>query len=135
MAIDLQTTQAPSTASLVGGIVSDFQDLLKRQVDLFRVEMRQTLERERRALPLTLVGLGASFLGLILLGFALVYLFAGLVPNLPLWAWFAIVGGVLTSGGTILVWSVFERYRPLNPLPEQTIETLKENVEWKTNRS
>jgi uncharacterized membrane protein YqjE len=102
--------------------------LVRQEVELAKVEMA---EKGKRA------GTGASLLGgggLLGLG-AFGALTAMLILVLAIWldAWLAclIVTVVYAAGATVLVLSGKRRLQDASPLvPQQTIETLKEDVEW-----
>jgi hypothetical protein len=50
-----------------------------------------------------------------------------------LWACYAIVGGLLTLGGGLLVLAGKKKFDSFNPLPDETAKNIKENLEWITN--
>jgi uncharacterized membrane protein YqjE len=133
MAVDVTNGAEPSASALVGGILTDAENLLKQQLELFRVELQQDVNKARGAAPAVLAGGGLALIGSILLGFTLAYLLQALVPNMPLWGCFGVVGLLLFAVGAALVSVTMSRFRTLNPLPEQALEGLKENVEWQAN--
>ena len=51
-------------------------------------------------------------------------------PQLPLWACFGIVGGLLTAAGGIGFYSAVRQFQEFNPLPDESAQALKENVQW-----
>ena len=53
--------------------------------------------------------------------------------KLPLWACFGIVGLVFGVIGGALVMSGIRKFQSNNPLPDQTAQTIKENVQWIAN--
>jgi protein-S-isoprenylcysteine O-methyltransferase Ste14 len=50
--------------------------------------------------------------------------------NWPAWASYVLVGGVLAIIGFILLSLAQKRLTHIHPVPEKTVETVKENVEW-----
>lgn len=118
---------------LVSGIVSDAQDLLKQQLTLFQVELKNDLRRSRdAALPLV-IGAVVCLMGGLLLCFMLVHLLHEFA-HLPLWQGYVIVGGVLALlGGALALWGK-TKFDAFNPLPDQAVEGLKENLQWKTKK-
>jgi hypothetical protein len=70
----------------------------------------------------------------LLLCFALVYLLAWAVPQVPLWVWFGVIGVLLAAGGGAMIYAGTKKFESLNPLPEQSAQALRENVQWLTNR-
>jgi hypothetical protein len=135
MSTDLQSPQAntspePSLTQLVSGIVSDAQTLLKQQLAMFRTEIKMDVRRTKQALVALICGSAVASIGVILLCFGLVYGLAALAPQLPLWACFAIVGGVFAIGGGLAFYSAVRQFHEFNPLPDESAQALKENVQW-----
>ncbi len=52
------------------------------------------------------------------------------LTELPLWGCFAIVGGCLVVVGACLAYLGKKKFDSFNPLPDETAEALKENVQW-----
>lgn len=133
MANDTETGHEPRLSELVSGIVSDAEELVKQQLALFKTEVQEDIHKTRAAaLPLA-CGIFIAVLGVVLFAFGIVYLLAWAAPAVPLWGWFLIVGAVLAAGGFALVWEAKTRFNSLHPLPEQSAEALKENVQWFMN--
>ena len=139
MASDAQTTNPATTAaptesvtSLVTGILGDAERLLKQQFRMLKHEVREDL-RKTAAASMSMAAGGLVLLyGVLLLLFALPLLLATYVPAVPLWAWFAIVGAVVTVAGACLLYAGKKKFDSFNPLPDETAEALKENVQWIT---
>jgi len=131
MPANFQTESGTSVTELVTGIVHDAQTLLEQQLALFKQEMREDIQKTRDAITSLALSSGLLLVGAILLSLMLVHLLFWLVPSLPLWACFGIVGGVLAVLGGILGFQAQEQLRTVNPA-EKTAKGLKENLEWKT---
>jgi VIT1/CCC1 family predicted Fe2+/Mn2+ transporter len=131
MANNLQTSSEPSLTSLVTGIIHDGQELLKQQLTLFKTELREDLRHTREAGTSLAIGGVVLFVGSILLCLMLVFLLHELA-GWPLWASFLLVGGVITVIGGALTAYGIQQFKSFNPLPDQTAEGLKENLEWTT---
>jgi uncharacterized membrane protein YqjE len=130
---DIPTTAEPSVTALVRGIVKDAQELFRQQVTLFKAEFREDMRKTREAALSLVVGVGVAFFGVSLLLFALVNLLTW-VSGLPVWASFAIIGGVALAVGLALIVAGKRRFESFNPLSDQSAEALRENVQWITNR-
>jgi uncharacterized membrane protein YqjE len=129
---DLQSQTDPSFSSLVQGIVQDFQNLIRQQLHLFKVEMENDLKRTRNAsLPLAAGGI-VLFVGTLVLAIGLSELLYWAVPDLPRWAAYVIVGGVITVVGGALAYLGYQKFQTFNPLPDVTLDALKENLQWPT---
>jgi len=130
MSLDLQTNSGPSLTHLVSGIISDAQALLKQQLALFRTEMKQDIKRTKQAIVILVSGLAIASVGVALLCFMAVYGLQAAVPSLPLWACFGIVGAVLAVGGGAAFYAGVQQFQEFNPLPDESAQALKENVQW-----
>jgi len=134
MQTHMETESQPGLTDLVSGIVQDAQHLMRQQLTLFQVEVKNDLHKTIAASVPMVAGAIVCLLGGIAATFALGYLLPTIWPNLPLWGSFAIVGGLwLALGATLLICGKL-KFQAFNPLPEQTVEALKENIQWKTKR-
>jgi len=132
---DLQTTQDPGTnngvAPLLTGIVNDVQDLLKQNLALFKVEVREDVRKTKEAVAALGVGAALAAVGGLHLTLTIVFLLA-LIPGIPLWVCFGIVGVVFTGVGLALLVRGKNKLASFNPLPDESAEALKENVQCLT---
>lgn len=144
MATDVQRPPEQSLNSLVGGIVSDFQTLLKQQLQLARKEIETDLVRARKAATLGAIGAMLCLLGGIALSSTLaLLLYATLSPGVepgrfPLWGCYGLVGLILTAAGGVVCFLGMRKVEKLSPLLERSTQALEENLEWKkatSNRS
>jgi hypothetical protein len=122
-------SDAPSMASLVGGIIHDAERLVRQEIALARCEMQVELDKAKRASIALAFGAGGAMLGAVFLGLMVVFLLHEL-GGLQLWASFLIVGGVLAIAGAIGLYAGIEQVRAISLVPQQTAETLQENVQW-----
>ena len=127
------TSNETSVTSLVRGILNDAQELFRQQTALLKTEIREDLRKAREAALSLVVGVSVAFLGVLLLLFALVYLLSW-ASGLDPWVSFAIVGGIVLAIGLAFVYAGKKRFESFDPLPDQTAEALRENVQWITNR-
>lgn len=130
MATDLQTNSEPTMTSMVSGIIGDFQELIKQQMDLFRSEVASDLRKTREASAFLAIGAGASLLGGALLSIMLVQLLGWLVPSCPIWVFYLAVGVGVTGVGAALTFAGWRQFRFINA--DQSVKSFEENLEWKT---
>jgi uncharacterized membrane protein YqjE len=117
----------------IGEIVEDVHELLNQQLRLFKAEVQQDVSRAKAAALFVLAGGAVCLLAAVLLSLMLVHLLLWAVPATPYWVGYAVVGVFLAAvGGALAYWTVGRLKTTLNPLPVQTAEGLKENIEWKT---
>jgi len=129
---DLGTGTSPSITGLVSGIVNDAQELIKQQMTLFRHELQVDIRKTKEGVLSLGIGLGVAALGGLMLVFMLVHLLQSLAPELPLWGCYGIVGGMLIAVGGILCYAGKKIFDSFSPLPNESVQALKENVRWIT---
>jgi uncharacterized membrane protein YqjE len=137
MATDLRngTETEPSVTGLVKGILDDVQTLTKQQFTLLKQELQEDFSKSQQAgLPM-MVGLGVMLIGTLLLGITLGLLLNWAIPALPLWAAFAIVTVLMIGVGFALFSAGQKKFQSFNPLPDRTLEALKDNVASLTGSS
>ena len=133
MATDVGPQNEQSVSKLVSGIVEDAQRLMGQQADLLKADIRKDLREAKEtglAMGFAFVLLGVA--GLLLL-FMIVHFLSWQWPDLPLWGSFGIVGGLLGIAGIVAFVYGQAKLEKLNPLPENSVEALKENLQWTTN--
>jgi hypothetical protein len=129
-----QREQDVSVAQLISGIVGDAQELVRKEIALARQEIREELSAAKSAG----IKLGAAGAVLAVGGLLLVLAIAQGIADLfnwPTWAGYALVGVVLAIAGGILFSAAQRQIKEISPVPEQTVETMKENVEWIKDRT
>jgi uncharacterized protein YbjQ (UPF0145 family) len=121
------SSDARSTPQLVRDIAGDTTTLVKQQVELARHEVVEALVARAKAVG----ALGAAaVMGLYMLLFLAVAGGLALATTMAAWAAFLIVAGafaILTLGAVL-----FAKFRMKTPpmAPEETVRTVKEDVEW-----
>jgi hypothetical protein len=121
----------PRLADLVGGIIADAQRLIRQEVQLARVEIKQELNKTKNAAISFGAGAGLMVWSTALLTLAAVFLVGQFIP---LWASFLIFGGVAFVAGAIVLQVARTRAEDIHLVPPQTAETLQENLQWIRNR-
>ena len=114
-------------------LTRDIALLVRQEVELAKAEMAQ---KGRVAAPgLGMIG-GAGVVGLMAAGALTAFLILALSIVLDDWLAALIVGIVLAGAAYVLAKRGKERVEEAgSPLPEQTIETVKEDVEWAKTRA
>lgn len=108
-------------------VAQDLQMLLQQEMMLARVEMQQQLRRSKRAVGWGTVAL--VFMSL-KLGFLAVAGMFALALVLPFWLSALIVAGALFAVEAIAWLVVYRQIRQLNLVPQQTMESVKEDIRW-----
>ena len=114
-------------------LTSDLSLLLRQEIELAKAEMS---EKGRTAAPgLGMLG-GAGVVALCAAGALTAFLVLVLAIFLPEWAAALITGAILAAVAYVLAKQGKERVADAGaPVPEQTIETVKEDVEWAKTRA
>jgi Putative Actinobacterial Holin-X, holin superfamily III len=135
MANVLPDAPASSMASLASGIIADAQSLFKQELALAKREVANELVKAKGAAISLAMGMVIAALGGLLLVFMLVYLLNWMASDfLPLWSCFAIVGALLVIVGGSLFLFGKKKAGDVHMMPELTIATMKDNVEWIKNQ-
>lgn len=128
-----QLVHDESLGSLVRGILTDVRQLLREEVALARVELREQAGRAKAAAASLGAAAAALAIGGIFLLVAVAVAIADLM-NWPVWTGFLIVALLLSVGGFVMFSSGRRRLRTVHAVPEETVSTLKENSEWIAKR-
>jgi len=105
------------------------QTLTKQQFALLKQELQEDFTKSRQAAMPMMIGLGILLIGTLLLGITLsLLLHWAFEPRLPYWAAFGIVTVVMGGVGLALFFAGQKKFQSFNPLPDRTLEALKENV-------
>jgi Na+/melibiose symporter-like transporter len=121
-----------SLGDLLKSLTGEFQRLVRAEIELARVETRDEVAKAKEAGVRFGIAAGAAILAAVLLSFAAAWLLAELMP---VGLAFLIVG---VTYAAVALWAWLrarERARDIDPIPEQTVATLKEDVQWARARS
>jgi uncharacterized membrane protein YqjE len=116
-----------SIADLLQGIVGNVQGIIRSEVRLAKTEIREDVTTAGRAAGMLAVGavLGVYAVGLLLL--TIIYALNGPLPD---WLAALIVFAVVAIAAAVLVKVGLDRIKQVTPKPEQTIDSIKEDVQW-----
>jgi uncharacterized membrane protein YqjE len=116
-----------SLGDLFGNLTSDLSELVRSEMELARVEIREEAAKAGRAAGLLGAGGLIAYLGVGLMAMAAAWGLAEVVD--AGWA-FLIVGVVIATIGVVLVMKGRDQLGDVQPVPEETVETLKEDAQW-----
>lgn len=122
-----------SIGSLVRGILMDLRTLVREEIALARVEIREQAGRARAAA----VSFGIAAAALVFGGAFLLVALATAIADLlewPVWAGFLVVAALLSLIGFITLASGRKQLQNVHAVPPETVSTLKENSEWIAKR-
>lgn len=122
-----------SIADLIRGILNDIRTLIREEVALARVEIREQVGHIKTAVVSLAAGLVALVCGGILLLIAAAIGIADLF-DWPVWAGFLALAALLGVCGAVTLSTARRQLRQVHPVPERTVSTLKENSQWIAKR-
>ena len=116
-----------SVADVLQDILRNVQDILRSEVRLAKAEIRQEATQAATAalwMTIGVVGLLSAWMFLL---WTAVY---ALSTVLPLWAATLVVAVAVACVGGVVITAGLRRFARIKPMPERTIESLQENLEW-----
>ena len=131
--MDPEVVTHDSIRGLIRGILTDLRTLIREEIALARVEIREQAGRARAAAMSFGVAAAALAFGGTFLLIAMAIAIADLL-NWPLWTGFLIVAVVLSLVGFVTLAAGRKQLRTFHAVPEETVSTLKENSEWIAKR-
>jgi protein-S-isoprenylcysteine O-methyltransferase Ste14 len=129
----LNGSEQPSMTTLVGGILTDAQELMAQQARLLRLEIREDLRKARTGAVFLGAGLGVAAVGGLFLCVMLPLLLHALT-NWPEWICFGIFGVLFFFIGLGATYAAVKKFQAAATLSETTT-TLKENFTCLLRRS
>jgi uncharacterized membrane protein YqjE len=134
--VDLSRTPRQADKSLgelFSELTGDLGRLMRQEVALARTEVKEEVGRAGKAGAMLAVGGLIAYLALMFLSFALAWLLDDVMPRSLSFLIVAVVHLIVAG---VLVMQGRKRMSQVSPVPQQTVETLKEDVEWaKAQRS
>ncbi|MGE0445945.1 MAG: phage holin family protein [Vicinamibacterales bacterium] len=127
------TTHEDSFGGLIRGIMHDLRTLVREEVALARVEIREQVGHARAAALSFGMAAGALLIGIVFLLIAAATALADML-DWPAWGGFLIVAALLSLIGVVALAAGRRQVRQVRAVPEETVTTIKENSEWIAKR-
>jgi len=119
----------PTLAQLVRGLMNDATVLIQQELALAKYELYEEARKTKTAVACLGAGIGIAAIGGLLLIIMLVHLLRELT-EWPLWTCYGMVGGICAVAGVALLYRGKQQISQIDIVPQQTVETMKENVRW-----
>jgi hypothetical protein len=116
-----------SLGELFGDLSNDLSTLMRKEIQLARIEIKDEMKNAGRAGGMLGGTALAGYMAFLLLSFAAAWALDEVMPTG--WA-FCIIGVIYAVVAGVLYLKGREELRKVNPVPEQTVETLKEDAQW-----
>lgn len=125
--------QDDTIGGLVRGILTDVRALIRDEIALARLELRDQARRARAGLMSLVIAASALLMSGV---FLLIATATGLASVLdwPVWVGFLVVALVLGAAAGLAFAVARRQLNALRAVPPQTAATFKENVEWIAKR-
>lgn len=122
-----QSQGTESLGTLMSEISSDLSTLMRQEVELAKVEIKEEVAKAGKGAGLLGAAGFAGYLFIVLASFAAAY---GIGSQIGYGWGTLIVAGVWAGIGAVLFVLGRSRLRRVSPKPERTISTLKEDAQW-----
>jgi uncharacterized membrane protein YqjE len=121
-----------SLGELVGDLYRGASQVISLEIELAKTEMSQKASRVGKNVGFLAAGGAVAYAGFLALIFAIIAILATFM-----WTWLAalIVALIVLAVGGALVWSGLKTLQQESPVPQRTLETLKEDKEWMTDQT
>ena len=116
-----------SLGELVADMTSDISTLMRKEMELAKVELKEEVGRAGKAGGTLGAGAVTAYFALLFASLALAWLLDQVMP-VPLA--FFIVAVLYGIAAAVLISRGRQQLKQVDPVPRQTVETLKEDVEW-----
>ena len=128
----MQHRDERSIGELFADLASETSTLVRQEVTLAKVEMTQKASEAGKDVGFLAAGGAVAYAGLLVILAGIVLVLGNLIP---LWLSALFVGVVVALIGYFLVRSGLNRLKQVNPAPQETIQTVKEDKEWIQNQT
>jgi uncharacterized membrane protein YqjE len=121
-----------SIADVLEDIVANVQQIIRSEVRLAKTEVAEEAVKAGRA---TSMLAGGGIAALFTVWLLLLTIFLALAIVIPMWSSALLLFIVMAALSATLIMIGKKRFKAINPKPEKTIESVKENVEWLKNQA
>ena len=121
------------TGELVKELSSQISTLVHKEIELAKAEMAE--KGKKAGIGVGMFG-GAGLAAFLMLGSLTAFLIIVLALAIPAWASALIVTAIWAAAAAVLALKGRDKVREVGkPVPEKTIETVKEDVQWLKDRT
>jgi len=116
-----------SLSELLSEMTSEVSQLFRAEIELAKTEAKEEATKAARAAVMFGAGGFVGYLAIIMVSFAAAWALAAVIPD---GLAFLVVGVVYAAVAAVLFLLGKSRMQEFNPVPQETVETLKEDMEW-----
>ena len=126
-------TDDRSIGDLFGELFRETSTLVRQEITLAKTEITQDAKTAGKTAGTAVAGGAVAYAGLIVLlvglGFGL-----GELLDSP-WLGLTLIGAAVVIGGVVMLRGGLAALKQIDPTPERTLKTLKEDTEWLKNQT
>lgn len=122
------TDEERPLSELLGRMTTDVGNLLTTQIELAKVEIKDEVSRAGKGVGMVGGGGLAAWFALLMVSFAVAYALSDAMDRL--WAGFLVLTVVYAAIAAALIASGRARIADAPPIGHETVETIKEDLEW-----
>ena len=116
-----------SVSDVLQDILRNLQDMVRSEIRLAQVEIR---EEGRRAVASS-IWIAAEAVAAVSAWTFVLWAFAyALAARMPMWAATLVVAIAMAAAAAVLIMGGIRKIKRIQPIPERTVESVKENFEW-----
>jgi uncharacterized membrane protein YqjE len=116
-----------SFSELLHDIIRNVQEIVRSEVRLAKIEIREEAAKTRASLVLLGAGALTGFFAIL---FLLLMIASALALVMANWAAALVVGAALVVAAGVMLMGGVKSFQRIHPTPQRTVETIKENIEW-----
>jgi hypothetical protein len=116
-----------AVSDVLQDILRNLQEIVRSEMRLAKVEIRDDARQAMSSASWIAVGALLAVSAWALLLWTITFALSTLMS---MWAATLVVAVVLAAGASVLLLGGVKRAKAINPIPERTIASIKENVEW-----
>jgi MFS family permease len=117
-----------SLGQLFGEMTSEVSNLVRKELELAKVEIKDEMAQAGKAAGALGAGAFAGYMAALLLSLAAAWALSDALEA-P-WAGFLIIGVLFAIVAAVLIQSGRKKLQEVNLVPEETVTTLKEDMQW-----
>jgi acyl-CoA reductase-like NAD-dependent aldehyde dehydrogenase len=116
-----------SISDVLQDILRNVQEILRSEVRLAKAEIREEATQAASSALWVTVGVVVLLSAWMFLLWTAAYALAAIMP---MWSATVVIAIAIAGAGSALIAIGIRRFTQVKPMPERTIESLKENLEW-----
>jgi uncharacterized membrane protein YqjE len=120
-------TSDRSISDILQDLIRNLQSIVRSEVRLAKTEVREEITKAKSAILLLGIGAVCGIFGALFLLLTIMY---ALALTLPLWASALVVTILLAIPAALTLKAGLKQMKRVDPVPNKTIESMKENAEW-----